>query len=115
MKATKSNTTVKLTKANSLFPEKTLAELTPSEFLREYRKGRPDMDYQDKKPEVANRSEVLADEQIRYIRQNYKALGKVALADTFGLSAGFIYKVASKRCMGKVSDEGIASVTVIAK
>lgn len=101
-------TTTKLTKNNALFPEKKLIDLTPSEFLKEYRHGRPDMTYIDKKPVVINRSAVLNDNQVRYIRTKYKEVGKTALAEMFELSGGYIYKVASKRVLKKVPDAGAA-------
>ena len=93
------------------FLDKKLAELNPSEFIRAWRAGRPDMHTDEEGNSLNGRAKStkilkLTEPMVRYIRVNYKAIGKATLAEMFDISTAFCYKIATSRAMGEVSDEG---------
>lgn len=96
---------------NALYPDKTLGELNPGEFMREWRNGRSDMHENDEEGGLNGRAKStktmkLTEPMVRYIRVNYKAIGKAKLAEMFDISTAFCYKIATSRAMGEVSEEG---------
>lgn len=129
---------MEINSTNALYPDIASGELTPFQFYREYKHGRPDVrdvgyyypktdakpaekpaakpaektDVKtDTKPDVKTevkkpRKTKLTEPMVRYIRTHYAAKGKTALAQMFGISTGFCYKVAKNKAMISVSDEG---------
>ena len=103
--------TYEINEQNALYPHKTAVELTPSEFYREFKHGRPDVVRNEGENGMNTKARTtkkmkLTPDMVRFIRQNYKVIGKIKLAEMFGISTAFCYKVASKRAMEDVADEG---------
>lgn len=97
---------------NALYPHLSKAELSPGQFMQEWRNGRSDMRTSaDGTPSINDKAKStkklkLTEPVVRYIRENYKTIGKAKLAEMFSISDAFCYKIASKRAMEEVKDEG---------
>jgi len=103
------NNPIEITEANALYPHLKAGELSPGQFYQEFKHGRPDVVRDEAKMNERTKSTKkmkLTEPMVRYIRVNYKEIGKAKLAEMFGISSAFTYKVATNRAMSEVSDEG---------
>ena len=103
------NNQIEITTDNALYPHLKPAELSPGQYMQEWNHKRPDVrtDETGMNTRAASTKKTkLTESQVRYIRINYKEIGKAKLAEMFGISSAFTYKVATNRAMTEVSDEG---------
>jgi len=103
------NKKIEITADNALYPHLKPQELSPGQFMQEWRHKRPDIreDEAGMNTRTASTKKMkLSEPQVRYIRINYKEIGKAKLAEMFGISSAFCYKVATNRAMTEVRDEG---------
>lgn len=102
-------TKYEITSENALYPHLTAGELSPGQFFKEFKHGRPDVvrDEGNMNSRTASTKKTkLTEPMVRYIRINYKEIGKATLAEMFSISSAFCYKVATNRAMSEISDEG---------
>lgn len=103
------NKNIPITADNALYPHLKPAELSPGQYMQEWRHKRPDVreDEAGMNTRAASTKKTkLSEPQVRYIRVNYKEIGKAKLAEMFSISSAFTYKVATNRAMTEVPDEG---------
>lgn len=102
-------TQIEITAENARYPHLKVNELSPGQYMQEWNHKRPDVRTDESGingKAKSTKKMKLSDPMVRFIRANYKEIGKAKLSEMFEISSAFCYKVATNRAMAEVSDEG---------